>query len=78
MKETTGVLQAILLKQDTASLPASQWKQVCDNHSQYREETEKLSLIAAGWTSFLSSMRVYTMENWCRYIFFTNIPYLFE
>ena len=35
MKETTGVLQAILLKQDTARLPASQWKQVCVNHSQF-------------------------------------------
>lgn len=70
MKETTGVLQAILLKQDTARLPASQWKQVCVNHSQFWKETEKLSLIAAGWTSFPLSMRIYTMENWCRYIFF--------
>ena len=44
MKETTGVLQAILLKQDTARLPASQWKQVCVNHSQFWKETVNITL----------------------------------
>ena len=48
MKETTGVLQAILLKQDTARLPASQWKQVCVNHSQFWKETEKLFYLQQG------------------------------